>query len=159
MKRTIILAIVTFFVAFAAPGKPVPESTARIVAFHFLARQIDISPQELKVVYLQHLPSQGHAAFYVFAAPAGGFAIVAGDDVAQPILAHSCNNLFPSDVPQNVASYLSELTLEIDDALSHGIQQDAPTAAQWDSLVLNIEPAQYASDTFHSGGFLFKGDR
>ena len=86
------------------------------------------------MVYSQKLPNAGHAAFYTFAAPHGGFAIVAGDDVALPILAYSYENLFQAEVPDHVASFLADIAGAIDAALAQDVNPTVTTRKQWIDL-------------------------
>lgn len=46
-------------------------------------------------------------AMYIFDRPAGGYAIVSGDDVARPVLGYSLSGQFPiSDIPDNLRALL-----------------------------------------------------
>lgn len=59
--------------------------------------------------------------FYVFNEASGGFVIIAGDDVVQPILAYSADRAFDAgDIPVNVAKWLEGYKMEILDAIENG---------------------------------------
>lgn len=139
MKKHVVV-LLTLLISLTAVAKPVSERDARRVAYHFLVNQIGVSEQELVMVYSQKLPNAGHAAFYTFAAPHGGFAIVAGDDVALPILAYSYENLFQAEVPDHVASFLADLAGAIDAALTQDVLASHSTRQQWTSLQETIPP-------------------
>ena len=145
MKNVFVLLALLF--SLSAVAKPISERDARRVAYHFLVNQIGVSEQELVMVYSQKLPNAGHAAFYTFAAPHGGFAIVAGDDIALPILAYSYENPFGTDVPDHVASFLADIAGAIDAALAQDVVASNSTQMQWSSIFETPAPLNDGSGT------------
>lgn len=72
-------------------------------------------------------------AYYVFDNTAGpGFVIVAGDDVAMPVLGYSFEHEFPSgDLPANLQSWLDGLRDEVNYARDNGLQAESSVSRAW----------------------------
>lgn len=134
MKKLIGLSV-AIMLCMTGMAKPVSEIVARRVACNFLQKMTGVTERELLQVYSFKLPSSMHAAFYTFAIPRGGFVVVAGDDVAFPILAYSFENPFPADVPDHVESFLADLAMEIDAALQQGVKSSTFISEQWQALL------------------------
>lgn len=114
MKR-LLISVLTLVIAVGGFAQPIPVEKARQVASAFLkehGKKVDVS--RLDMVYSQKLAHFDHEAFYVFSEGRSAFVIVAGDEVAMPILGYSMENGFPAHVPCNVQDFLSDLTHEID---------------------------------------------
>lgn len=86
MKK-IVLSIVFMAFGLMAWAKPVDSGTARQVAFNFwnLHRDMNVAALTQPMTQLA-CPFDG---MYIFAAPEGGFVIVAADDRVEPILGYS----------------------------------------------------------------------
>ena len=68
-------------------------------------------------------------AMYIFDRPAGGYAIVSGDDVARPVLGYSLSGQFPiSDIPDNLRALL-QWYADIIDFARQQHWASSPTAA------------------------------
>lgn len=120
MRRSLIIiaALLCFGRAFA---NPVSKETAIQIARNFVKQETGIDAKEIAVVFSQKLQHYDHAAYYVCTLGEKGFVVVAGDDIAIPILAYSFDNAIGETIPSNVKGYLDELANEIDDALLQGI--------------------------------------
>ena len=72
-------------------------------------------------------------AYYVFDNTSGlGFVIVAGDDVAMPVLAYSFENEFPTDnMPMNLKEWLEDMRDEINHARRQGAQATGYVSRAW----------------------------
>ena len=76
-------------------------------------------------------------AYYVYDNAVGlGFVIVAGDDVAMPILGYSFENEFPQTghLPANLQDWLNRLGEEIHAARRDGIQANAAVRQTWQNV-------------------------
>ncbi len=77
-------------------------------------------------------------AYYVFA-PSGatGFAIIAGDDIIEPVLGYSLTNSAPEtdDLPDALKAWLKDIEDHIAQERAKGSVQDAATAAAWQRSV------------------------
>ena len=90
------------------------------------------------------------SAYYVFDNTSGpGFVIVAGDDVAMPILAYSFENEFPTrEMPENLKGWLDGMRNEINYARRHGAKASAYVSRAWAATsvgtpVVELETAQW----------------
>ena len=78
-----------------------------------------------------------------------GFVIVAGDDVARPILGYSLDGKVENDmIPSNMQAWLDDMSEQIRYARSKGYRQAAETAQEWnaradDEIILQLETAQW----------------
>ena len=119
MKRFIII-IIAFVLTGQILANPVSKGAAIKTAYNFIKKEMSVEPNAIDIVYSPKLQHFVHNAFYVFNVGDSAFVIVAGDDVAIPILAYSFENTFGEYIPSNVQWYLDELANEIDYALMHG---------------------------------------
>ncbi|MDR3133425.1 MAG: C10 family peptidase [Prevotellaceae bacterium] len=86
---------------------------------------------------LQNAAQQEEPLYYVFTMNGdGGFIIVAGDDVAKPVLGYSDEGTYDESNP-NLAYWMGTLAQEIAEAIENGVSQDAPTKAAWNALDSN----------------------
>ena len=82
------------------------------------------------------------AAYYIFENENGGFIIIAGDDVAYPILGYSTHaTLAANEMPENTKAWLDLYAAEIQNAVDSGATQSAAVRQAWDNI------AAYASAT------------
>ncbi|MDY6371957.1 MAG: C10 family peptidase [Bacteroidales bacterium] len=139
MKK-IILFVAILFIATSVKCSPVPVEVARKVAETFLLGHDGFDVSGLQLVYTRKLPTYGHPAFYVFAADRKGFVVVAGDDIAVPILGYSYDNPFTSDVPPNIAAFLDGFVDEIDEALQQDVQPYDVHVDEWRTLISGEMP-------------------
>ena len=94
----------------AAMTRPLDPATARRVAEEYLRAQGMRNTAALVDVTAE----TPYTAFYVFAAPEGGFALVSGDDSAVPVLAYSLTSRFETkDMPENVRWWLDGYEREL----------------------------------------------
>ncbi|MDP4189864.1 MAG: Spi family protease inhibitor, partial [Bacteroidota bacterium] len=119
MKRSITFFCIFFLLSVISFGKPVDVTLARKVGIHFLSSfsNVPLFPRgaDISLAYKEMsdqkstLPSgESPAYYYIFnISGAGGFIIVAGDDIAQPILAYSGGKSFsPGKIPPHVEAWL-----------------------------------------------------
>ena len=108
--------------ALAASAENISPHQAKKIAKDFFSNnRPQLQVNELKMVFDGETPesrSTGtNPALYVFDNPNGkGFVIVAGDDMAQPILGYSYENDFPSgDLPEHIEGWMHGLKQQIND--------------------------------------------
>jgi hypothetical protein len=112
------------------------------VNFH-TSKQLRSSDKEIKLIYTSIAPtlrtSSGEPAvyYYVFSANNNsGFVVVAGDDVAKPLLGYSLSgNYDPANLPPAFVYWMEGLQNEIDNALTQRLASDEKTLAEWDAFV------------------------
>lgn len=97
--------------------------------------------------------SGAHPAYYVFDNTAGpGFVIVAGDDVAMPVLGYSFDSEFPSGtLPPNLQAWLDGLRETVDKARATGWKAESHVTQAWASThgstpVVKLETALWNQD-------------
>ncbi|MBQ8442175.1 MAG: C10 family peptidase [Bacteroides sp.] len=105
----------------------ISKEEAGRIALEFMKKHPSrLAVRELQMVYdgmTDLARSQGEApAFYVFDNPEGkGFVIVAGDDIAAPVLGYSYEYDFPEgNLPPNVDGWLQGLKRQINDGRRYG---------------------------------------
>lgn len=89
-------------------------------------------------------------AYYVFDNAGGpGFVIVAGDDVAMPVLGYSFEYEFSKDnLPVNLKEWLEYMRCEVNEARRSGTKAEAVVTRAWGSLatgnpVVELETAKW----------------
>ena len=155
-----------FLLSVLLPGllfaKNISEEQARRVATAFWQS----SPQTRGasavswqlVLQSENLPTRSVAsapAYYVYDNVSGpGFVIVAGDDVAMPVLGYSFENEFPSSdfLPVNVLEWLDGLREEINAARRESLKPSGVVARAWTSTssgtpVVEMETALWDQDS------------
>lgn len=97
--------------------------------------------------------SGAHPAYYVFDNTAGpGFVIVAGDDVAMPVLGYSFDSEFPSGtLPPNLQAWLDGLRETVNKARATGWKAESHVTQAWVSMsggtpVVKLETALWNQD-------------
>ncbi len=138
MKKQLFLLLLFLFLSNVAFADNVPEDRARQVATSFWQSSSvnrGISPA-LKIVKPDGViaaQSLQNPAYYIFKNTSGpGFVIVAGDDVAMPVLGYSFENDFPEGVlPANLESWLETISEEVNLARSSGLQAEAAVTKAW----------------------------
>jgi hypothetical protein len=90
---------------------------------------------------------QDEPMFYVFTMNGNsGFILVAGDDVAKPVLGYSDAGTYDDNNP-HLAYWMGTLSQEIADAIENSVSQDEQIKAAWDAFAAdNDVPLQSAGD-------------
>ena len=144
-----------FFVGWAFAGNVTEQQARRVaVAFFQSAPLTRVSESDLRLVRDSESSltrSSGAApAYYVFDNVAGGgFVIVAGDDVASPVLGYSFTEEFPEGtLPPNVQDWLDGLREEINAARRGGWEAEAAVTRAWQNtrsgdVVVDLETARW----------------
>lgn len=147
MKKVIVFFALIMCGVNAVIAAPVSYSKAKVIADRFVSSYAIINGEEAKLVYSPMLPNQNRPAFYVFNYGNDTFVIVSGDDLSYPILGYSFLNGFPSSVPSNIQTFLSDLAMELDAAIEQRIPQGEDVAQQWEGLMYGTVSPKDASDT------------
>lgn len=144
-----------FFVGWAFAGNVTEQQARRVaVAFFQSAPLTRVSESDLRLVRDSESSltrSSGAApAYYVFDNVAGGgFVIVAGDDVASPVLGYSFTEEFPQGtLPPNVQGWLDGLREEINAARRDGVLPEEAVTRAWQDTrsgeaVVDLETARW----------------
>ena len=147
MKKIILFSFILFLVASHSFGKQVDAATAKIVAKNFLSSRVNgpmfARGSDLNLVMqggesLKNTSpsSEEQVCFYVFnLSKGGGFIVVSGDDVAQPVLAYSGEKEFSQNIPPHVAAWLDFYKQEIRFAIDRQLPASAETAREWQNLL------------------------
>ena len=139
-----------FFVGWAFAGNVTEQQARRVaVAFFQSAPLTRVSESDLRLVRDSESSltrSSGAApAYYVFDNVAGGgFVIVAGDDVASPVLGYSFTEEFPEGtLPPNVQGWLDGLREEINAARRDGVLPEEAVDTRSGEAVVDLETARW----------------
>ena len=142
MKKSILFSF--FLLALSVPGwaDKVTQQQAAAVAERFLQAQspsIKSSQGALRLAgtwpQAQTKSAAQEPALYLFERNGGGFAVVAADDVSQPIVGYSTTGRLPKgEIPCNVRYILDWHASMIDYARTHGPKPSSAIREQWESL-------------------------
>lgn len=141
MKK-IFLSLMMLFGAFAvleASADNIPVDKARNIAEHFFGISSTRSAGTLTLKWdgsaVQTRSDASQPAFYVFDNPAGGFVVVAGDNLVEPVLGYSSEGEFRFDnMPDNVRYWFDYLQRGVDHLRASGRTQSAAVKAKWEAF-------------------------
>lgn len=85
-------------------------------------------------------------AFYVFNGPEG-WAVIAGDDCATPVLMHGDGKFDPDNMPDNMRGLLDDIAYNILDARKRHYTAPAEVALQWKNVVTKASSTSTAEKT------------
>ena len=135
MKRLLLTCMIGLVLTCAVHAAPVSLQRATEVANVFLTSTAQSGPQRVPARARLVSSSAVKAPYYIFENAAGGFVIVAGDDVAYPILGYSNDaTMNPENMPSNVAAWLSNYASEIQSAVDSGFVQAEEVKQAWETL-------------------------
>ena len=144
VRRYYFVLLLLFLYSSIALGKPVDQNKAKAIATSFVTQKqtSDSLPSKqnkaLKQVQLQQV-NNANNLLYIFNILDGGFVIISGDDVAQPILGYSATGTIPTGVvPDNVKSWLDRYNRQIQTAIDSNYTQSEEIARQWANLPMRI---------------------
>jgi len=142
MKKSILFSF--FLLALSVPGwaDKVTQQQAAAVAERFLQAQSPSTKSSQGTLRLagtwpqaQTKSAAQEPALYLFERNGGGFAVVAADDVSQPIVGYSTTGRLPKgEIPCNVRYILDWHASMIDYARTHGTKPSSAIREQWESL-------------------------
>jgi hypothetical protein len=145
--RTLLVLLCTVFLFLPAQAERVNIEKAEKVARSYartsprLAARRDfrhtrtVSKRvQRNVPGLRSAPQQDEPMYHVFTLNgSGGFIIIAGDDVARPVLGYADEGTF-DESNENLAYWLETLAQEIAAAIESNLSQDAETKAAWEAF-------------------------
>lgn len=141
MKRFLFLLIL--FLGGIASAENVTEDQARQLALSFWKSALITrgGTPSLQLAFdsesIATRSSGLEPAYYVFDNAGGpGFVIVAGDDVAMPVLGYSFEYEFPKDnLPVNLKAWLEYMRDEVNEARRSGTKAEAVVTRTWGNIV------------------------
>lgn len=150
MKRKLLFLLALLALSVSAENIPV-DKAKQMAAEFFRNNRPHLSVGNLQMVYDGETAvsrANGEApALYVFDNPQGkGFVIVAGDDLAQPVLGYSYENDFPADnLPPNIEKWLEGLKRQINDGRKYGVVStpSSRSLSRAGKPVVELETAQW----------------
>jgi len=145
MKRSYLFLVCTILCELLS-AENVTLKQAQDFALAFFRQHIEsrnvTSPQLQMVWDGEDTQSRSHSspAFYVFnRTDQPGFVIVAGDDIASPVLGYSLDNGFKAtNMPDNIRYWLLGIREEINEARKEQFQPASRTSQAWDSRAAEI---------------------
>lgn len=138
--------------ALSASAENISTNQAKKIAKIFFSNnRPQLQVNELKMVFDGETPESrstgANPALYVFDNPNGkGFVIVAGDDMAQPVLGYSYENDFPSgQLPEHVEAWLNSLKQQINDGRKYGVvsKPDSRSLTRAGEVIVQLKTAQW----------------
>lgn len=74
-------------------------------------------------------------AFYVFDRAEGGFVVIAGDDIARPVLGYAAEGRFETEhMPANLRSWFAGLRIQIEGGRAAGVAATPAVRAAWSNI-------------------------
>ena len=158
MNRRILFAAIFLLVSIGLSAENITLDMAKKMAVDFFKSQTAASSlhvTRLDMVYDGRgdiVTASAHSpALYVFDNPDGkGFVIVAGDDIACPILGYSFENDFPKkDIPPHVKEWLKGMEQRINYLRDKGVSVKAnvsPSSSDIGSVVKKLNTARWNQD-------------
>ncbi|MBP5548544.1 MAG: thiol protease/hemagglutinin PrtT [Bacteroidales bacterium] len=133
----------TFILAAALMGMTanagnVDRQQARQLGAYYLSAQLgtkSVTPESLTLVYEIANPQLSIPALYVFNLDQSGFVVVAGNEITDPIIAHSTSGSFnPNNIPPAFQWWLNQYVQTIAYAQLTAAEPDAAVKAAWTEL-------------------------
>ena len=137
--RVSLLSLLLLSCTLMCEAKVVTSTEAATVANSFLSKSMTLREHHHRLL----APSQQTAAasaYHLFTGTDGrGFVIVAGDDVARPVLGYSSDAPVSADgtLPPAMQELLDDLESQIRQAQEAGAKQTAEAARQWQAAAAN----------------------
>ena len=158
MKK-ILLALLALTLSVAAFAKPVDESVAKSIAESFLRR-----PSAARLTCKGKFPSENkhlrkpltaaqaaQPAWYVFNFDGGGFVIVSGEDLTEPVLGYSQTGHFDYEgAPDNIRWWMDGLASDIAVIRSNpslAAPRTVGRTADYGNIVIQHQTATWGQDT------------
>lgn len=150
MKRILFLFFCLWALCLSAENIPVDRALKMATDF-FRNNSPQLGINDLQMVYdgeTQASRSTGVTpALYVFDNPNGkGFVIVAGDEIARPILGYSFENNFPKgELPEPIKGWLEGLKKQINEGREKGMEPiaDSRSLVDMGEVVVQLKTAQW----------------
>lgn len=135
IKRLLLTSLVCLVLVSSVLAAPVSLQRATAIANTFLTNQSGISGPQRVPIHPRLASAPAGANYFVFENEAGGFVIVASDDIAYPVLGYSAEaSLHSGEIPSNVQAWLNAYSAEIQTALDSGVVQSTEVQKAWKSV-------------------------
>ena len=137
MKNKITVALLLSLLCMSVYAKRVEEEKAVWVAKYLVERQFDkkVTGDELTLVYTAKDNSllESHVVYYIFnVGDGGGFIIVAGDDIACPILGYSTEGSYRHEnLPPNFEAWMADIADAIVKGIKDNVSGDTQIQEEW----------------------------
>lgn len=137
LRKLLLVCLSTILFTFTATAKVVTPETAASLARKFMTAKgmpvTDVQRFQPAGMTGRHAATTEAPAYHIFhAAGQKGLVIVAGDDIARPILGYTFNaDEDIDDIPPAMQWWLEEMERQILQARQAGVQQSAEIARQW----------------------------
>ncbi len=139
-KSNISFFLVSFLLLTGTVGfaKPVPVNVAKQVAINFMMQQTgiehEISKDSIPLLFTGEQQDE-ITPYYVFNMEPEGWIIVAGDDVAYPVIGYATQEAVNADdVPPAFSEWMTQIEEHIIKAVKEGAAPLASNEAAWESL-------------------------
>ena len=145
-SKSYLLWIFALFISMgAAHASSVDEQTARTVAHRFLSHHTgfeQLRSTDLQLVYVENSIAPdlttNTVLYRVFNAGDHGFVMIAGDDVALPVLGYSTESSFPAEnLPTNVAKWFEGYKHQLQQVVATTMQALPSVTSEWERLLSN----------------------
>ncbi|HQV73979.1 MAG: thiol protease/hemagglutinin PrtT [Flavobacteriales bacterium] len=144
-KRYLLWIFALFISMGAAHASSVDEQTARTVAHRFLSHHTgfeQLRSTDLQLVYVENSIAPdlttNTVLYRVFNAGDHGFVMIAGDDVALPVLGYSTESSFPAEnLPTNVAKWFEGYKHQLQQVVATTMQALPSVTSEWERLLSN----------------------
>ena len=141
-KKGLFLAVVLTIISVqAAMAKQVALNTAKQVArnWMFQKSRVDFDLSSLLAAFTEKVGTDN--IYYVLNFPFGGWAIIAADDVAHPIIAYSFNGSYDpqDDRPVQFDAWMDNVKADIQSAISESVAAAPKTSSEWDRLAVGSD--------------------
>ena len=156
MKKTFVVLWALILIATQAKGEAVTQERAASIAQKLMVSK-GKAGKKLSLrkapAALMSASTSDNPAYYLYAGDSG-FVIVAGDDVARPILGYSADGQLPEDgtLPPAMQEWLQDMEKQITTAREMGLIQDEATARMWQAPTTGNIVDQLTTAQWGQGG-------
>lgn len=121
---------------------PVPENTARLVAFHFYRIQTGMEPEGVHLTSMRSLDNQ--PVIYVYQInQSDGFVMVSGDDQAYPVFGYAPKGLYhATEQSPQFSAWMDKYYDELVYIISNNLPQTPEIAEQWQKFSTAETPSE-----------------
>lgn len=141
MRKKIILCCLTLLFSVSnAVARPIDETRAKQVAQNWMHEKSGrkLAANDLTTAFVEKANS--NTIYYVMNLSQGGWVIIAGDDVAYPVVAFSYKGTYTLDNhPIQFDQWMDNVTAEIHNAILEAPVPRPETATAWSRLDVNTE--------------------
>ena len=139
-NRVLIYLALFILMSYSAFSKPIGFEEAKEIAMqhnlHLNKYSIELQdPSAYKLIASSNdifSRATKNPTFYIYNFPQKGWVIIAGDDIARPILAYSKEGTYNlENIPDNAKYWLEQYDLAISEAIKQETSQSEKIASEW----------------------------